>query len=78
MISFGIGNNTFDPTKEADDLATHSNNMDHWTLLVKDCASCPTGNKRKGGYIASTPRRKLRVGKTIRMSTVRQGRIVYR
>ncbi len=52
-------NNTFDPTKEADDLETHSNNMDRWTLLVKDCASCPTGSKRKGGYIASTPRRKL-------------------
>jgi hypothetical protein len=59
MISFGIGNNTFDPTKEADDLETHSNNMDRWTLLVKDCANRPTGSKRKGGYIASTPRRKL-------------------
>ncbi len=25
--------------------------MDRWTLLVKDCASCPTGSKRKGGRV---------------------------
>ncbi len=39
MIGFGIGNNTFDPMKDADDLETHPSIMDRWTLLVKDCAS---------------------------------------
>jgi hypothetical protein len=33
MIGFGIGNNTFDPTRDADDLERHSSNMDRWTLL---------------------------------------------
>ena len=59
MIGFGIGNNTFDPMKDADDLETHPSIMDRWTLLVKDCASCPSGSKRKGGYVASAPRTKL-------------------
>jgi hypothetical protein len=51
MIGYGIGNNTFDPMKDDDALATNSSNMDRWTLLVKDCASCPTGSKRKGGWV---------------------------
>ena len=50
MIGYGIGNNTFDPMKDADALETNSS-MDRWTLLVKDCASCPTGSKRKGGWV---------------------------
>ncbi len=51
MIGYGIGNNTFDPMKDADALKTNSSSMDRWTLLVKDCASCPTGSKREGGWV---------------------------
>ena len=39
MIGFGMGNNTFEPMKEADDLDMHSSNRDRWTFLAKDCAN---------------------------------------
>ena len=39
MIGYGIGNNTFDAMKDAEDLETNSSSMDRWTLLVKDCAN---------------------------------------
>jgi hypothetical protein len=78
MIGFGIGNNTFDPMKDADDLEMHSINMDRWTLLVKDCASCPLGSKRKVGHVEPTPRTKLTKTApppaTIRAARVRQVR----
>ncbi len=59
MIGYGIGNNTFDPMKDADALETNSSSMDRWTLLVKDCANCPAGSKRKGGWVEPAPRTKL-------------------
>jgi hypothetical protein len=78
MIGFGIGNNTFDPMKDADDLEMHSSNMDRWTLLVKDCASCPLGSKRKVGHVEPAPRTKLTKTApppaTIRAARVRQVR----
>ncbi len=39
MISFGIGNNTCAPTRDIDETGTYTNNMDHWTFLVKDFAN---------------------------------------
>ncbi len=59
MIGYGIGNNTFDPMKDADALETNSSSMNRWTLLVKDCDICPTGSKRKGGWVEPAPRTKL-------------------
>ncbi len=59
MISFGIGNTTFAPTRDVDETGTYASNMDRWTFLVKDFASCPTGSKRKDGYITTPPRRRL-------------------
>jgi hypothetical protein len=58
MISFGIGNNTFAPTRDVDETGTYTNNMDRWTFLVKDFANWPTGSQRKGGYIAPPPRKR--------------------
>ncbi len=39
MIGYGIGNNTFDPMKDADALESNSSSMVRWTLLVTDCAN---------------------------------------
>jgi hypothetical protein len=58
MISFGIGNGTFAPTRDVDETGTYTSNMDRWTFLVKDFANCPTDSKHKGGYIAPPPRKR--------------------
>jgi hypothetical protein len=58
MISFGIGNNIFAPTRDIDETGTYTSNMDRWTFLMKDFFNCPTDSKRKGKYIGTPPRKR--------------------